>query len=238
MKVDILAFGAHPDDVEISAGGTVAKMVAEGRSVAIVDLTRGEMGTRGNGVLRLEEAANSQKILGVKHRENLGMADGFFEHNEVNLKGIIRAIRKYKPEIVLANSVTDRHIDHGKGAKLVADACFLSGLRKIQTTDKGKDQDEWRPKAVYHYIQDYYIKPDFVVDVTDHFQTKMDAIKAFSSQFYDPDSKEPETPISGEEFFRFLESRAMEYGRPARMKYAEGFTAARYPGVNSLFDLL
>jgi len=237
LKVDVLAFAAHPDDVEISAGGTVLKLISQGKKVGIVDLTRGELGSRGSGELRLEEAKNSAAILGLHCRENLGMADGFFEDSEENLKAVIRMIRKYQPEIVLANSVTDRHSDHGKGAKLVAEAAFLSGLRKIESSEAGVAQVAWRPKAVYHYIQDYYINPSFVVDVTPFFDKKIQAIQAFSSQFYDPNSSEPATPISGEDFFDFLRSRAMEFGRPIRAKYAEGFTVTRYPGVDDLFSL-
>jgi bacillithiol biosynthesis deacetylase BshB1 len=237
MKLDVLAFAAHPDDVEISCGGTIAKLVSQGRKVGIVDLTRGELGTRGNGILRLEEAEASAKILGLSARENLGLRDGFFIENETSQRLIIQQLRKYRPEIVLANSVTDRHIDHGRGARLVADACFLSGLRKIKTEEGGNEQEAWRPRAVYHYIQDYYIKPDFVVDVSEYFEQKMKAIEAYSSQFYDPESEEPSTPISGEDFFDFLKSRAMEFGRPAGVKYAEGFTTNRFPAVDDLFDL-
>lgn len=237
MKLDVLAFGAHPDDVEISAGGTVAALIDQGKKVGIVDLSCGELGTRGSGMLRLEEAKSSAVILGLSARENLGMRDGFFEHSEVNIKAIIRMLRKYQPEIVLANSVSDRHTDHAKGAKLLEEACFLSGLRKIRTSLSRDNQQEWRPKAVYHYIQDYYIKPDFAVDITPYFDKKMEAIQAFSSQFYSKDSEDPETPISGEDFFDFLTSRAMEMGRPIGVKYAEGFTTKRYPGVNNLFDL-
>jgi bacillithiol biosynthesis deacetylase BshB1 len=237
MKADVLAFGAHPDDVEISAGGTVARLVAEGRTVVVADLTRGELGSRGSGDLRLIEAAKAGEILGLAARENLEMADGFFTHSEENIRKIIHIIRKYKPEIVFANSITDRHPDHGKGAKLVADACFLSGLRRIHTHDHGKQQEHWRPKALYHYIQDYYIEPDFVYDVTPYFETKMASIKAFSSQFYDPQSEEPETPISGKDFFDFLEARAKQMGRPAGYTLAEGFTTSRVVGVSDIFSL-
>lgn len=237
MKLDVLAFAAHPDDVEISCGGTVLKLISQGKKVGIVDLTRGELGSRGNGILRLEEAAKSAEILGLSARENLGLPDGFFTHDEQSIKDLIRMIRKYRPEIVLANSVSDRHSDHGKAAKLTSEACFLSGLRKIVTHDRGKEQEHWRPKAVYHYIQDYYLAPAFAVDVTPFFEQKIQAIKAFGSQFYDPQSTEPETPISGEDFFQFLESRAREFGRPIGAKYAEGFTVNRYPGVDDLFSL-
>lgn len=237
MKLDVLAFGAHPDDVEISAGGTVARLVMEGKKVGIVDLTRGELGSRGSGELRLQESSIASEILGLSVRENLEMADGFFSHNEENLRKIIFTLRKYQPSIVLANSITDRHPDHGKGAKLVAEACFLSGLRRIHTHDNGKLQDHWRPKAVYHYIQDYYIEPHFVFDITSFFEQKMKSILAYSSQFYDPNSEEPETPISGKEFLGFLDARAQHMGRPAGYKYGEGFTVGRVIGVQDLFSL-
>ncbi|MCH2198944.1 MAG: bacillithiol biosynthesis deacetylase BshB1 [Flavobacteriales bacterium] len=238
MKLDVLALAAHPDDAEISAGGTIASMVASGKKVGIVDLTRGELGSRGSADLRDQEAAASAKILGLSARENLRMADGFFRHTEENIRAIIRMIRKYQPDIVLANSVNDRHPDHGKGAKLQAEACFLSGLRRIETELDGKAQQFWRPRAVYHYIQDYFIDPDVVVDISDFYGKKMDSIKAFSSQFYDPNSEEPETPISGKEFFDFIESRAMQFGRPIGVKYGEGFTSARFVGVKDLTALL
>jgi bacillithiol biosynthesis deacetylase BshB1 len=238
MKLDVLAFAAHPDDAEISAGGTIAKLVSQGKKVGIVDFTQGELGSRGSAELRMVEAAKSGEILGLSARENLKMADGFFEHSEENLRAVIRMVRKYQPEIVLANSVSDRHPDHGKGSKLASEACYLSGLRKIESELDGQPQTHWRPKVVYHYIQDYFIEPDFVVDVTPFFQKKMDAIKAFSSQFFDPNSNEPTTPISGEDFFSFLESRAMQFGRPIGAKYGEGFTVERYIGVDDLFSLL
>ena len=233
MKLDILAFGAHPDDVEISCAGTILKHLEQGYSCGIIDLTQGELGTRGSGELRLKEAAKAKEILGISARENLGFADGFFQNDREHQLPIIRMIRKYRPEIVLANSVHDRHPDHGKGAKLVADACFLSGLIKIDT-----GQEAWRPKAVYHYIQDEYIHPDLTVDITPYFDKKIEAILAYSSQFYNPDSDEPDTPISGKEFLDFLRGRAMNYGRPIGAPLAEGFTAARNVGVKNLFDLV
>lgn len=233
MKLDILAFGAHPDDVEISCGGTLLKHIELGYSCGIIDLTKGELGTRGSGELRLKEAENAKNILGISARENLGFADGFFQNNKEHQLPIIEMIRKYRPEIVLANSVHDRHPDHGKGAKLVADACFLSGLIKIDT-----GQDAWRPKAVYHYIQDEFIHPDITVDITPYFDKKIEAILAFSSQFYDPESDEPETPISGKEFLNFLKGRAAVVGRPIGAELAEGFTTHRNVGVKNLFDLV
>ena len=232
MKLDILAFGAHPDDVEISCAGTILKHIELGYKCGIVDLARGELGTRGSGELRLIEAEKAQQILGVDVRENLGFADGFFQNDREHQLPIIEMIRKYRPEIVLANSVHDRHPDHGKGAKLVADACFLSGLIKIET-----GQEAWRPKAVYHYIQDEFIHPDLTVDITPYFDKKVESILAYGSQFYDPESAEPETPISGKGFLRFLKGRAQVMGRPIGAELAEGFTAARNIGVKNLFDL-
>lgn len=237
MKLDVLAFGAHPDDVEISAGGSMAAFVAQGKKVGIVDLTRGELGTRGSADLRDLESANAAKILGLSIRENLAMADGFFQHTQENLNAVIVELRRFRPEIVLCNSITDRHPDHGKGSKLVSEACFLSGLKKIETSWNGESQEAWRPNAVYHYIQDFHIEPDVVMDVSKFFNVKMESIKAFQSQFFDPNSQEPNTPISGEEFFEHLKGRALQMGRPAGFLYGEGFTTERYIGVNSLFDL-
>lgn len=233
MKLDILAFGAHPDDVEISASGTILKHIDLGYKCGIVDLTQGELGTRGTAELRLQEAERAIDILGIEIRENLVFADGFFQNDKHHQLPIIRMIRKYQPEIVLANSVHDRHPDHGKAAKLVADACFLSGLIKIDT-----GQEVWRPQAVYHYIQDEYIQPDLTIDITPYFEKKMESIKAYTSQFYIPDSDLPETPISGKDFLEFLMGRAKLVGRPIGAKYAEGFTAARNVGVKNLFDLV
>lgn len=238
MKLDILAFAAHPDDVEISAAGTLLKYIAEGKSVGIVDLTEGELGTRGNVETRYNEAENAGKLIGLSARENLRMKDGFFESSEENKRLIIEQIRKYQPEIVICNSISDRHPDHGRAAKLVEEACFLSGLRKIETELDGIQQTEYRPRLVIHYIQDFYIEPDFVVDVTQYAEKKIEVIKAYRSQFYDPNSNEPETPISGEEFFDFIKARMMTMGRPAGMKYAEGFTISRSFGVKDLFDLI
>ncbi len=237
-KLDILAIGVHPDDIELACSGTLLKHIAEGKKVGLLDLTRGELGTRGSAELRDEEAAESARLMGAVARENLAMADGFFEHKEGNLKAIIHVIRKYQPEIVLINAVSDRHPDHGRAAKLCADACFLSGLIKVETKEMGVLQDKWRPKAVYHYIQDYYHKPDFVIDISPFIDKKVELIMAFKSQFYNPDSKEPETPISSKAFMDFLHARAQEFGRPAGFQYAEGFMTTRITGVNSLFDLV
>ena len=238
MKLDILAIGVHPDDVELSASGTLLKHIATGKSCGVLDLTRGELGTRGSAALRTEEAMRSAKILGLSMREQLTMADGFFENNESNQKHIIRVLRKYQPEIVLCNAVSDRHPDHGRAAKLVSDACFYSGLVKVETrADDHSLQAAWRPRVVYHYIQDRYVKPDFVVDITPYMDKKMESIMAFSSQFYDPNSKEPETPISSKSFVENIKSKAMIFGRDINCNYAEGFTVERHIGVENLFDL-
>ena len=237
MKVDILAFAAHPDDIELSASGTLMQQIALGKTVAIVDLTQGELGSRGTIETRYSEAAEASKIMGISARNNLKLADGFFEQNEQSLQLIIEQIRHFQPEIVLANAIEDRHPDHGKAAKLVSEACFLAGLRKIETTYQGENQAAHRPKAVYHYIQDHFIKPDFVVDVTPFVERKIEAIKAFKTQFYDPNSSEPKTPISGEEFFDFIKGRMLQFGRSIGVKYAEGFTVERPIGVKNLVDL-
>ena len=236
-KVDILAFAAHPDDIELSASGTLMKHIAQGKTVAIVDLTQGEMGSRGTIHTRYEEAAAASEILGISYRENVKMEDGFFEINEVNKRKIIEQVRRFQPEIVLANAVRDRHPDHGRAGQLVSEACFLSGLVKVETEWEGEAQTAHRPKAVYHYIQDYYIKPDFVVDVTEFHERKMASIQAYKTQFFNPDSKEPETPISSKGFLDAVESRMREYGRPIGAQYAEGFTVERFIGVENLFDL-
>ncbi len=236
-KLDILAIGVHPDDVELSCSGTLLKHIEQGRKVGILDLTKGELGSRGSATLRLKEAENAAQIIGIEVRENLGLADGFFEINKEHQIAIIKIIRKYQPDVVLANAITDRHPDHGRAAKLISDACFYSGLVKVETGLDGIKQDKWRPKAVYHYIQDRYIKPDFVVDVTPYVEKKMEAIQAFSSQFYDPESKEPETPISGKEFLDFIKSRMRNMGRDAGFEYAEGFTTHRPVGVDDILAL-
>lgn len=238
MKLDILAFAAHPDDVELSCAGTLLRHIAAGKQVGVVDLTQGELGSRGTAALRREEAAKASAILGIHYRHNLGMRDGFFTIDEAHQRLIIEQIRLCRPEIVLANAVSDRHIDHGRAAKLVAEACFLSGLRQIKTTWEGIAQEAWRPRAVYHYIQDRYLKPDLVVDITEHFPTKLEAIKAFGSQFYDPNSDGPMTPISRPDFLDFIEARAREMGRLVPVTYGEGFTVERAPGVVDLTQLL
>ncbi len=237
MKLDILAFGAHPDDVELGCGGTIAKEVSLGKKVGIIDLTRGELGTRGSVAIRDSEANEAAKILGVSVRENLNMRDGFFVNDEAHQLEVIKMIRKYQPEIVLCNAIDDRHIDHGKGSKLVSDACFLSGLIKIETELEGQLQAAWRPKYVYHYLQWKNIEPDFVVDISGFNEKRVDAILAYSSQFYDPNSNEPETPIATKNFLEILSYRAQDLGRLIGTDYAEGFTVERYLAVNSLGDL-
>jgi bacillithiol biosynthesis deacetylase BshB1 len=238
MKLDILAFGAHPDDVELGCSGTIAKEIALGKKVGIIDLTHGELGTRGSAEIRNQEATNAAKILGVSVRENLDMRDGFFVNDESHQLEIIKILRKYKPEIVLCNAIEDRHIDHGKGSKLVSDACFLSGLIKIKTEIDGEKQEAWRPKLVYHYIQWKHITPDFVVDITGYNDKKVESILAYSSQFYNPDSDEPETLIASKNFLESLNYRAQDLGRMIGTDYAEGFTVERYLAVNSLGDLI
>ena len=238
MKLDILAFGAHPDDVELGCGGTLAKEISLGKKVGVVDLTRGELGTRGSAEIRDRESAAAAKILGLSVRENLGMKDGFFINDESHQMKVIEMIRKYQPEIVICNAVEDRHIDHGKGSSLVSDACFLSGLRKIETSFDDIQQDAWRPKLVYHYIQWRNLKPDFVVDITGFTDIKREAILAYSSQFYNPDTNEPETPIATKTFLESLDYRAQDLGRLIGKDYGEGFTAERYLAVNSLSDLV
>ncbi|AWM12451.1 bacillithiol biosynthesis deacetylase BshB1 [Flavobacterium sediminis] len=237
MKLDILAFGAHPDDVELGCAGTIAKEISLGKKVGIIDLTRGELGTRGSAEIRDQEATSAAEILGVSVRENLEFRDGFFVNDEKHQLEIIKMVRKYQPEIVLCNAVFDRHIDHGKGSKLVSDACFLSGLRKIETILDGQSQQAWRPKVVYHYIQWHNIEPDFVVDITGFIDTKMESVLAYGSQFYDKDSKEPVTPITSKNFLDSITYRAQDMGRIVGVDYAEGFTAERYLAVNSLADL-
>ncbi len=237
MKLDILAIGVHPDDVELSASGTILKHIALGKTVGLLDLTKGELGTRGSANLRTEEANEAAKILGVSVREQLDMPDGFFENNEIYQKQIIQIIRKYQPEIVLCNAISDRHPDHGRSAKLAADACFYSGLSKIETRDQNLIQTVWRPKAVYHYIQDHFIEPDFVVDISAHMDKKLESILAYSSQFFNPNSKEPETPISSQHFIDSVKSKNIILGRSINCAYAEGFTVNRYIGVENLFDL-
>ncbi len=238
MKLDILAIGAHPDDIELSCSGTIAKEVARGRKVGVLDLTRGELGTRGSAEIRDEEAAEASKILGLAVRENLKFKDGFFVNDEAHQMEIIKMLRKYKPEIVFCNAIDDRHIDHGKGSKLVSDACFLSGLRKIETNIDGEDQEPWRPKHVYHYIQWKNLTPDIAVDITGYMDVKMKSVLAYKTQFFNKKSEEPSTPISSDNFLDSITYRARDLGRLIGTEYAEGFNVERYPAVDSIFDLI
>lgn len=238
MKLDILAFGAHPDDVELGCAATIAKEISLGKKVGIIDLTRGELGTRGTAEIRDKEADKAAEILNISIRENLNFRDGFFANNEEHQLEVIQMIRKYQPEIVLCNAIEDRHIDHSKGSKLVSDACFLSGLLKIETRLDGNIQEPWRPKLVYHYIQWKSIEPDFVVNVSGFMDIKIKAIMAYDSQFYNPNTNEPETPITSKNFLDSVKYRAQDLGRLIGTEYGEGFTAERYLAVNSLEDLI
>ncbi|MFD2036055.1 bacillithiol biosynthesis deacetylase BshB1 [Belliella marina] len=237
MKLDILVFAAHPDDAELACSGTIASQIAKGKKVGIVDFTKGEMGTRGTPEVRLAEASDAAEILKLSSRDNLGFEDIYFLDDHTHQLEIVKMIRKYQPEIVLANAITDRHPDHGKGSSVASKACFMSGLMKIETTLDGVSQTPWRPKYVYHYIQNNYIQPDFVVDISDFWDIKVASIKAFKSQFYDPESKEPQSFISSENFFQFIEARAREFGHSINAKFGEGFTKERMLGIEDLFDL-
>ncbi|MCD8454640.1 bacillithiol biosynthesis deacetylase BshB1 [Tenacibaculum finnmarkense genomovar ulcerans] len=238
MKLDILAFGAHPDDVELGCGATIAKEIASGKKVGIIDLTRGELGTRGSAELRDIEAKNAAAILGVSVRENLGFADGFFKNDKEHQLAVIKMLRKYQPDIVLCNAIDDRHIDHPKGSDLVSNACFLSGLLKIETILNGEVQEKWRPKLVYHYIQWKNIAPDVVVDVTGFMDKKEKSVLAYASQFFDPNSKEPETPITSKNFTDSINYRAKDLGRLINVDFAEGFTSERYVAVRKISELI
>ncbi len=239
MKVDILAIAAHPDDIELSCVGTLLKHIDEGKSVGLLDLTQGELGTRGTPELRAQEAEVARQMMGAAFRKNIQLPDGFFQYKQENIVKIIEVIRWCQPTIVLANAPRDRHPDHGRASKLIADACFYAGLVKIETKDEnGQLQDRWRPDAVYHYIQDYNLEADFVVDISDYMERKIELVQAFQSQFYDPDSGELTTPLTGADFFEMLRGKAKVYGRPAGFSYAEGFINSRTPGVKSLFDLV
>ena len=237
-KIDILAIGVHPDDVELGCGGTLIKHVDLGYKVAIVDLTKGELGTRGNAELRLKEAEAARAYAGIMYRENLALADGFFLNDTPSKIKLIELVRKYRPQIVLANAVSDRHPDHGRSAELIRESCFLSGLSKIETTYDGKTQDAWRPSKVYHYIQDHHIEPGLVIDISGYLERKFEMIACFGSQFYNPESDEAETPISSRQFLDHLKGRAIDHGRRISVEYGEGFTSDSYIGADNLFKLL
>ncbi len=239
MKLDILAFGAHPDDVELACSGTMILHRQSGLKTGIIDLSRGEMGTRGSVAIRETEALKASEILGLSVRENLNLPDGFIQNDKESRLAIVRMIREFRPEIILCNAISDRHPDHGSSSKLVSDSVFLAGLPKIITEGRNAEvQTEWKVTKVYHYIQDRYIRPDFVIDVSPVWSKRMEAVMAFSSQFYNPDSAEPSTAISSKEFIDFLSARAQEFGRQAGFQYAEGFTVERTPGLKSFADLL
>lgn len=238
MKLDILAIAVHPDDVELGCAGTLMIHAQQGMKVGVVDLTRGELGTRGTPALREKEAQDAAKIMGLEVRENLGLADGFFRNDTMEQMAIITAIRKYQPDIVLANAMDDRHPDHGRAGKLIADSCFLAGLRKIETSVEGVAQQAWRPKQVFHFLQDRYHEPDFVVDITPVMEKKLEAIKAFSSQFLAPKDHEPQTYISGSGFFDSVVYRAKMLGKMVGVDYAEGYTSAKMIGIRNFADLI
>ncbi|MFM1808276.1 MAG: hypothetical protein RLZZ242_1001 [Bacteroidota bacterium] len=235
QKLDLLVMGAHPDDAELGAGATIAKEVSLGKRVGILDFTRGELGTRGTVQTRDQESAKAAKILGVSVRENMNFKDGFFVNDEAHQRALIQKIRTYQPEVVICNAISDRHIDHAKGSKLASDSCFLSGLAKIETYDlSGRLQQAWRPSRVYHMIQWQDIEPDFVVDVSAFMEQKFESILAYATQFFDPNSSEPETPISTENFLSSVRYRAQNLGRLTGVAFGEGFTVERYPLVDSL----
>lgn len=238
MKVDILAIGAHPDDIELSCSGTLLRHIDLGYSVGLLDLTQGELGTRGTPELRLEEAEKARQLMGARFRKNLKMADGFFRNNLEHQLKIIRVLRASQPTIVLANALRDRHIDHGRAADLIADACFLSGLQKIETYgEDGELQARWRPTAIYHYVQDRQLNPDLIVDISDYMERKIELISAFNSQFYDPDSDELETPLTGEDFFDYIKGKHKVFGRDANYSYAEAYNVQRTIGTKNLMHL-
>lgn len=239
MKLDILAVAAHPDDVEMSCAGTLLAATAVGKKIGIVDLTRGELGTRGTPETRAAEAAEASQVLGVAVRKNLGLPDGFFRNDREHQLPIIAALRRHQPDVVLCNAITDRHPDHGRAAQLISDACFLAGLRMIETLDEtGQPQAAWRPKYVYHFIQDRPIIPDFVVDITPHWEKKWASIVAYKTQFFNPDLDAPSTYLSSLEFSKFMEARAREFGHMIGVEFGEGFTKQRILGVRELGDLV
>jgi bacillithiol biosynthesis deacetylase BshB1 len=238
MKLDILVISAHPDDAELGCGGSIAKFISQGYTVGIVDLTQGELGTRGSAETRKQEAAESSVILGLSVRDNLKLADGHFQNAKEEKLAVVKSIRKYQPEIVLANAVYDRHPDHGRASELIYEACFLAGLTKLETTDGSVKQQAWRPKNVYHFIQSQSIQPDFIIDISEYWETKIKAIRAFKSQFYDPSNNEPETYISNPGFLKMVEARAIEHGHAIGVKFGEGFTVRRPIGIKNLFDLI
>ena len=238
MKADILAIGAHPDDVELSCSGTIAKEISAGKKVVIIDLTKGELGTRGSEKIRELESKKAGEILKISDRKNLGLKDGFFNNSDENKIKLVRLIRFYKPKIVLCNSINDRHPDHGRASKLVVESCFLSGLKKISTKFDDLTQQIWKPLNIYHYVQWNLEIPDFIVDISDFMDIKLKSVKCYSSQFYDPESKEPKTPISTQNFLKSIKYRSANFGRIIGADYGEGFVANRKPAVASISDLI
>ena len=238
MKLDILAIGVHPDDVELGCGGTILKQIALGYKVGIVDLTRGELGTNGSAKIRAKESEAARKYAGALIRDNLKMADGFFENNKANKLKIIKAIRQYQPDLVLANAISDRHPDHGRASLLVSEACFLAGLVKVPTTHKGKKQKKWRPRKVLHYIQDHHMKPDVVIDISGFIDQKIELVQCFGTQFYNPKKKSTVTPISSKAFLDGLRGRAIAHGRRVGVEYGEGFMCKEYIGVADIMTVL
>ncbi|MDN5210489.1 bacillithiol biosynthesis deacetylase BshB1 [Fulvivirgaceae bacterium BMA12] len=238
MKLDMLVFAAHPDDAELACSGTIISHINQGKKVGIVDFTRGELGTRGNPKIRMQEAQKAAEILGLSVRINLGFEDIYFKNDKEHQLEVVKMIRKFQPDVVLANAVEDRHPDHPKASQLTVQACFMAGLKKIETRLDGEDQSAWRPGSVYHYIQSNFISPDIIVDVSDYWEQRMASVKAFKSQFFDPDSKESETYISSAQFLQLLEARATDFGKSIGVKYGEGFTVDKNIGIKSLFHLL
>ncbi|HRO43983.1 MAG TPA: bacillithiol biosynthesis deacetylase BshB1 [Flavipsychrobacter sp.] len=238
QKLHILAIAVHPDDVELGCAGTLIKHAKKGQAVGIVDLTMGELGTRGTAEIRIMEAQNAAKFMGLTVRENAGMADGFFRNDEEHQRKLIKFIRRYQPDIVLANALSDRHPDHGRAGKLIANACFLAGLRKIETEDNGEPQEAWRPKRVFHMIQDRMLEPTFLVDISECFEEKMEAIKCYKSQFHDANSDEPVTYIATQNFLEQIRYRDALWGKRIGTQYAEGFVSENIPGISDLDDLL
>lgn len=238
QKLHILAIAVHPDDIELGCAGTLIKHAKKGQKTGIIDLTRGELGTRGTPELRLQEAAEAAKVMGVVVRENAGMEDGFFRNDKEHQLKLVQYIRRFQPDIVLTNATQDRHPDHGRAGQLVSDACFLSGLRKVETEYEGEQQAAWRPKRVFHMIQDRFMKPDFVVDVSDSFQCKMDAVRCYKSQFHDPGSDEPLTYIATQDFLQQIESRSALLGKRIGVKYGEGYVSINLPGISDLDSLI
>jgi len=237
-KVDILAIGVHPDDIELGCGGTILKHIELGYKVAVVDLTRGELGSRGTISTRKEEASDAMNFASIHYRENLSMEDGFFSLSTKEKLKLIKAIRKFRPDIVLGNAESDRHPDHGRASQLIYEACFLAGLKKVETTDAGELQSPWRPRKLLHYIQDHYIKPDIIVDISGFMDRKIELVQCYKTQFYNPNQKGPQTPISSLQFLESLKARALDYGRRIGVEYGEGFTCREYVGVQNLNHIL